>query len=166
MLWSDRRRVLVLLAALALASCGFAPAFAPGAPATGLIGRIATTEPNDRDGFDLVARIEERLGRSDAPGYDLDYDISTRQVDLAITRSNAINRYNIVGSVRFRLSDAKTGTVVSSGNLQSFTSFSASGTTVATDAARVDARRRLMVLLADQIVTRIVADVSARGDGG
>ena len=86
---SDRRSLLFALAALPLAGCGFRPAFAPGGPAADLFDRVAIEPPADKNGFDLVERLEERLGRTHAPAYRLGYRIETRVTPLAITSSNA-----------------------------------------------------------------------------
>ena len=53
------------------------------------------------------------------------------------------------------------GAVVTQGNVGGFTGYSATGSTVATTAARTDAQDRLMVILADQIVTRLIAAAPA-----
>ena len=51
------------------------------------------------------------------------------------------------------------GSGVASGSERSFTSYSATSTTVATSFAQRDARRRLMVILADQMVSQIITTV-------
>ncbi len=62
---SCNRRTLIL-APLALAACGFTPAYAPGGAATRLMGTVRAADPSDKNGFDFVERIEERLGRPEA----------------------------------------------------------------------------------------------------
>ncbi|HCQ58330.1 MAG TPA: hypothetical protein DIU10_10575, partial [Sulfitobacter sp.] len=49
------------------------------------------------------------------------------------------------------------GQIVTSGKVESFTGYSATGTTVATRAAELDAQERLMVILADLVVSRLYA---------
>ena len=70
-------------------------------------------------------------------------------------------RYNLLGRVEYALRDLQTGAVVLTGQADSFTSYSASGTTVATQAAQRDAEARLMVILADQILNRLTAEAGA-----
>lgn len=155
---SDRRTFLIALAGLPLAACGFTPAYAPGGPAAGLMGQVRAEDPPNREAFDLVGRLEERLGTpSGGARYSLGYRIETREMGVAITPDNTITRYNITGSVAFTLKDAATGKVLTSGKVSNFTAYSATGTTVATLSAREDARHRLMVILADDIVTRLIA---------
>ena len=73
-------RRFVLLAPLALAACGFTPAYAPGGGADKLLGTIWVQDPGDKYGFDLVERLEERLGRPEDIRYDLAYTITTEAV--------------------------------------------------------------------------------------
>ena len=154
---SDRRNFLFLMAALPVAACGFAPAYGPGGAASGLQGRIRVDDPADKNGFDLVERLEERLGRPEAPRYALSFAIVTKPIGVGITPENAIRRYNLTGSIDWGLTDIATGTRLSGGRVNSFTSYSATGSTVAGLAAEQDAAMRLMRLLADQIVTRLIA---------
>lgn len=154
---SDRRAILCRLAALPLAACGFTPAYGPGGPAAGLLDRVTVDAPDDKDSFDLVARLEERLGRTRAPDYRLSYRIETTTEAQAIAPDNTINRYQVIGSVAYALHDADTGAALSSGKVSSFTAYSAFGTSVATAVSEADAHARLMRLLADQIVTRLIA---------
>lgn len=154
---SDRRTFLTLLTALAGASCGFVPAYGPGGPARGLMGKVSVDDPNDKNSFDLVGRLEERLGRPEAATYRLSYSVTTQSVALGITPSNAITRYNLTGTVRYSLHPVGDDSVAASGVVRNFTSYSASGTVVSTAASERDAYLRLMRILADQIVTDLIA---------
>lgn len=147
-----------VLAGMGLSGCGFTPAYGPGGGAAALSGRIATAAPTDKRGFDLVARLEDRLGRPQAPLFRLDYTIRTKPLGVGITPEGAITRYTLTGSVDWRLVEAETGVERLSGRAESFTSYSTTGSTVAGLAAEQDAGLRLMRILADQIVTRLVAE--------
>lgn len=159
---SDRRAFLALIAAAPLAACGFAPAYGPSGAATALRGRVALQEPRTRAGFELVRRLQERLGPATAPRWRLAYTITTDDTGVAITPENAVTRYNIRGTVDWTLTDTTTDTRVDGGRATSFTSWSATGPTVAGLAAQEDAEDRLMVILADQIVTRLIAGAGTR----
>ncbi len=155
---SDRRQVLFALAALpVVAACGFTPAFGPGGAAAGLTGRIDFDPPTDRNAYDLVEHLETRLGRGpgDGLGLTLGYRITLEEVGLAITPENATARYNVTGTVAYVLKDREAA--LDAGEVTSFTSYSATSTAVATKAARRDAYLRLMRILGDQIVTRLIA---------
>jgi LPS-assembly lipoprotein len=154
---SDRRQFLLLMAALPIAGCGFAPAYGTGGAASGIQGRIRVDDPSSKNGFDLVQRLEERLSRPKSPIYKLSYMITTNAIGVGVTPENAITRYTLTGAVDWGLADSTTGTRLTGGRVQSFTSYSATGSTVAGLAAEQDAALRLMRLLADQIVTRLIA---------
>lgn len=154
MSWSRRS---ILLGALATGACGFTPAFGPGAPATRLQGTVQVAEPETRDGFLLTRQIEDRLGRATTPRYLLETDLNITQERMAVTRNNITTRFNLIGRLGYRLRDAGTGAVLTDGRLDSFTGYSATGSTVATRTAESDARARLATILADQLVTRLIA---------
>lgn len=154
---SDRRSLLALMAALPLAACGFAPVYAPAGAAGRLRGRIAVQAPTDRNGFDLVRQLETRLGAPEAPLYDLAFSVSASRVAGGVTPDSAITRYQLVGTATWSLTERAGGARVAGGTARNFTAWSATGSTVAGLAAETDAAKRLMVILADQIVTQIIA---------
>jgi len=150
-------RRFLILAPLALAACGFTPAYGPGGSAGKLTETIWVQDPTDKNAFDLVERLEERLGRPENIRYDLAYTITTEAVGVGITTDNKITRYNLKGVVDYTLTERATGARVTGGRVQSFTAYSATGSTVAGLAAEEDAGLRLMRILADQIVARLIA---------
>ncbi len=155
MSWSDRRGVLLL--ALALAGCGFTPVYGPGGAAEGLHGQVAIDPPRDAEGFTFVQALRRRLGEGDAPRYRLSAELTLDERQMGVTRGQVITRYQVIGSARYRLTDSETDARLTSGTVESFASYSATGTTFATRAARRDARERLMTILADQVVDRLLA---------
>lgn len=150
----DRRAFLLLPL---LAACGFTPAYGPGGGAAALSGRVTTAEPSDKDAYDLVARLEERLGRAEAAAWRLDYAIKTDPLGVGITPEGAVTRYHLTGSVEWRLIRLSSGEAELTGREETFTAYSATGSTVAALAAEQDAGTRLMRILADRIVTRLIA---------
>ncbi|MDG4646813.1 LPS assembly lipoprotein LptE [Roseibacterium sp. SDUM158017] len=154
---SDRRSFLALLGALPLAACGFTPVYGPGGTGGAVRGRVDFADPDSALEFSLVARLEDRIGRAAGAQYLLDYTIRTRESALALTGAEDINRININGTATFTVTDTATGAQVQSGEVTTFTAFASSGSPVATTAARRDAEQRLMIALADQIVSRLLA---------
>ena len=155
MSWS--RRSLLLTLPLALAACGFAPAYGTKGTAEGLMGAVRATDPTDKNSFDFVQHLEERLGRPTKPAYALAYTITTTAIGAGITPDGAITRYNVKGGLDWtlmRLSDQKR---MAGGHIDAFTSYSATGSTVAGQTAQSDAYLRLMRLLGDDLVMRLVA---------
>ena len=107
-------------------------------------------------GFLLRERLQDRLGRSAAPEYLLETAVQSRQRAAAITAEGDTSRFNIIGVATWSLTNTDTGQKVDEGQVEAFTSYSATGSTIATQATRDDAEARLSVILADLIVSRIL----------
>ena len=152
---SDRR--LFLTSLLALGACGFTPVYGPGGAAQGLTGAIEVQAPTERDEYELVKRLEERLGRADNARFALDYRIETREEASGITAGAETTRKQVFGTVTFPLTETATGQVVQSGSVTSFVSSSQQGTTVSTASGAREAYARLMVALADLLTTRLIS---------
>jgi LPS-assembly lipoprotein len=142
---------------LALGACGFTPVYAPGGAGAALRGQVLVDPPSDREGFLLVRELENRLGRPTAPTYRLAIELFVEEEALAITAAGDITRYNLVGTATYTLSPLGDDSTVTTGTVNNFTGYSATGSTVETLAAERDARERLMTILADQITTRLYA---------
>ena len=157
-MWSpDRRAVLLgLLAVSGLAACGLSPVYGPGGGGGKLFGKVRPRDPDTPLDFVFNRRLAERLGPEDAAVYDLDYRISAGVVAQAITPDEVTTRYSLNGTADFALTGPD-GAVITRGRVSSFTSYSTTGTTISTLAAEGDARERLALMLADQVVTRLLA---------
>jgi LPS-assembly lipoprotein len=154
---SDRRSLLMGLGAiLALSGCGFAPAYAPGNGGAVLRNAVQADAPSTTTGFDFVAAFEGRLGRPTAARYALGYEISTHEVGAVEVEDLGDTRFQLYGTVVFSVSNLATGAALFAGQLNSFTTYSATSTQLATRAAQQDAERRLMKILADQVATRLI----------
>ncbi|MCT8158478.1 LPS assembly lipoprotein LptE [Pseudoruegeria sp. SHC-113] len=151
----DRRTLLISLAGLA--ACGFEPAYGPSGAAANLRGSILVDEPTDRFSFELLKQLEERLGQPVNPSYGLAITLRLEEDDLAITQDQEILRYNIIGEADFAIRSLATDAELFRGKVSSFTAYAATGTTVSTREAQRDAYDRLMVILADQITSRLIA---------
>ncbi|MGA9250835.1 MAG: LPS assembly lipoprotein LptE [Roseobacter sp.] len=154
---SSFKRRTILLMPLALAACGFTPVYGTGTNGGALQNSVEVVEPNDDNSYLLTRRLEERLGRATVPTYRLNITVRSEREALAVNTESNINRFNLVGIADYALIDQSTGRVVTSGRVNNFTGSSATGTTVATLAAERDAQRRLMTLLADQVVVRLLS---------
>ncbi|MEL7254889.1 MAG: hypothetical protein AAGL23_11990 [Pseudomonadota bacterium] len=159
MLSFDRR--LFLLSGLALtAGCGFSPAFAPGGAATRLQNSVTLDDPDDRADYLLVRRFEERMGPANPARYGLSYSVSLVESGIAVSSTSITTRQNILGSITYALRDLQTDKVVSSGTVDQFTSYSAEDTTISAQTSKQDAEERLMVIMTDQMITRLTAETS------
>jgi LPS-assembly lipoprotein len=156
MSWYNRRFFLISGLSL-LAGCGFAPAYGPGGAGSALMGQVVVEAPDTRATYLLTQEIETRLGRPANPRFALIPVVTLNTQAMAINRNNVASRFNLLGSVAYTLRDLETEAVVSAGEVTSFTGYSATGTTVAVQAAERDAEARLMAILADQVLTRLLA---------
>ena len=150
---SDRR--LFLLSALALGACGFTPAYGPGGGAAALQGQVRLDAPADRKSYLLNQRMEERLGHAPAGRFRLSYALKTGTSGLGTASDGQTTRYHLSGSATWTLKDAD-DQVAASGKVSSFTAYSATGSTAATQASERDALERLMTILADQLVDQLL----------
>ncbi|AZY92405.1 MULTISPECIES: LPS assembly lipoprotein LptE [Paracoccus] len=164
-MWSpDRRAVLLgLLAVSGLAACGLSPVYGPGGGGGKLFGKVRPRDPDTPLDFVFNRRLAERLGPEDAAIYDLHYRISAGVVAQAITPDEVTTRYSLNGTADFALTGPG-GAVITQGRVSSFTSYSTTGTTISTLAAEGDARERLALMLADQVVIRLLAAASGLPD--
>lgn len=149
-------RRFALLGLLALGGCGYTPIYGTGGTGNALRGAVAYTVPETVDGYNLGKRLQDRLGRTEDATYVLAVSLTVTDAAGAIDRDNASTRISLPGTAVWTLTDMN-GTVTASGEASAFSGYSNTGSTVATRTAREDARARLMVALADQIVTRLYA---------
>ena len=154
MSWSRRG---LLLGALALAACGFSPVYGPGGAGGKLFGQIRAADPSTPDEFTFAGRIAERLGPDQAARFALAYNLRIAVVSQAITSEEVTTRYSLNGTADFVLTETASGAEVTRGQVSTFTSYSTTGTTIATMSAEQDAHDRLARMLADQVVTRLLA---------
>lgn len=149
-------RRAALIGCLALAGCGFTPAYGPGGVAKQWQNAVAIDAPDTVFGFRMAQRLAQAFGPATVPRYTLTIAPKTAPVAATITEAGDITRINLTGNARWVLTDAQTGAEAQRGLVQTFTSYSATGSTVATQAAEGDARDRLAAALADLIVQQMV----------
>lgn len=149
-------RRAALFGLLAVSACGLSPVYGPGGAGTRLWGKVRPRDPETYQEFIFNDRLAERLGPETADALDLDYQINIGVVPQAITPDEVTTRYSLNGTADFALKNAA-GQVLASGRVSSFTSYSTTDTTIATLTAEGDARTRLGRMLADQVVTRLLA---------
>ena len=100
--------------------------------------------------FELVRNLEVQLGQAVSKLYDLQYKLSVDEDIVVVSAAQEIDRYSLVGLLEYSLID-NGGVVLLTEITQSFTGYSATGTTVATQRSKRDAYDRLMVILAKQV---------------
>lgn len=156
-LYNRRTALLGLLSAASLAGCGLTPVYGPNGGAGVLRGRVALKSPTNENAFDLYGALERNLGVAEDPAYDLTTSLKLSNANVAISATNTVTRRDIIGQASYVLRDRATGQVAARGSVRSFTGYSNTGSTQATQTARDDANRRLMQILADQITAELIA---------
>ncbi len=152
---SDRRSFL--LGALALGGCGFVPAYGPEGPARVLLNSVRIDDPDTQDKYQVTRRFEERMGvASPSAPYALALDIDVDEESLGESSTGSLTRFQLLGSLTYKLRRSGEKAVLQTGTVRNFTGYSATGSTAATLSAKRDARERLMTILADQLIERLV----------
>ncbi len=140
---------------LGLGACGFAPVYGPGGAASELSGALSFKTPETELGFRVSSALQDRLGSAETAKYEVTITLSETQSEAAVTADGDTNRFDLTGIGNWQATPSSGGTPVT-GRVQSFTSYAATGTTVATQAAERNARARLAQILADQIATDLI----------
>lgn len=154
LLYSRRNLILAAVSGLALSACGFEPVYKEGSATASLKGQIEIVAGKSREEFDFRERLLERFGFSETAKYRLTYTYDVESSGLAVSNTAEITRYNLSGVSKFKIYDVN-GTVVYQSAVTASTAYSATSKTYPTRVAEQDARSRLALALADQIVSRI-----------
>lgn len=160
-MWSSeptRRTVLAGLGLGLLSACQFRPVYGPGGTGALVSGRVVVDPPEGSEAFTLAQELERRLGPPTDPRYTLGFGLALNTERIVITSSQDTNRYNLVGRANWHLTDRASGERVASGQVDGFTAYSATGTTVATQAAELNAADRLMLILSDKIMADLLTN--------
>ena len=148
-------RRFALLGLLGLAGCGFAPVYGTGGQARALQGAMIVTAPDTIAGFRMRQYLVDQLGQPNAARYALTIGMSQTATPATITSDGDTTRFNLIGTSDWTLSDLN-GQRIAGGDVETFTSYSSTGSTVATQAAADDARDRLARALGDLVLARII----------
>ena len=148
-MWLSSRRGF-FLAALALAGCGFEPVNGVSSKSQMLRNTVLVQAPTNRVEFELVRNLEVQLGQATSKLYDLRYKLNIDEDIIIVSAAQEINRFSLVGVLEYSLVDSG-GVVLLSNTAKSFTGYSATGSTVATQRSKRDAYDRLMMILAKQV---------------
>lgn len=158
MLLFNRRSFLI--STVALAGCGFQPSYGPAGSATALRGMVRVAVPDDRESYTLAHKLEDIFAQPLDEKYLLTYEIKTDEDAIGITPDQEITRYHVNGTVTYALTTTADGQTIASGNVTSFTAYSATGSTVSSVTATRDAYERLMSILADKTAAQIQAKIA------
>jgi LPS-assembly lipoprotein len=151
-MWLSSRRGF-LSAALVLAGCGLTPVMDPSSQR--LYNQILIQAPVNRAEYELVRNLEAQLGAAKSARFALHYELKVTEDNIVVSAAQEISRSSLVGELEYSLLDA-VGAFLTRQTAKSFTGYSATGTTVATQRAQRDAYDRLMAILARQVASELL----------
>ena len=152
-MWLSSRRGF-LSAALVLVGCGLTPVMEPSSQQ--LYKQVLVQAPVNRAEYELVRNLEAKLGTAESARFSLRYELKVTENNIVVSTAQEISRYSLIGELEYSLLDSN-GDTLSHQTAKSFTGYSATGTTVATQRAQRDAYDRLMVILAEQVSSALLA---------
>lgn len=152
-----RRSVLLLLFMLGAASCGFTPVYAPDSEVPTKLSEISVAPPkNNRQNFFLVAELENRIGRNLNSNKVLEHNLSLSSE--GVSEFGTTNRARLIGKVTYSVVSNKDGRSLYRGSVENFVTFVTDGRVTASPYD--NAVERLVSILADQIITDLMAQTS------
>lgn len=167
----SRRAVLGGLAGLAgagLAGCGFRPLYGrhgTGGPAVHeALSQISVGIIPDREGQILRNELLARLnpgGRPQDPRFRLDVGLNEERQNIGLTAIDTITRVNLILRARFVLTGVEDERPLLRDQVTAIAGFEVLDDEVATLAAEIDARRRALVQLAEQIRRQLAMSLAA-----
>ena len=140
-----------------LSGCGFTPVYGPDGAGRTLTGSIRADDPVTRRDFNFVSALEDRLGPPGDGVFHLAYTIDITETERGAVRTVGATRNLMRGQLRYVLTRAD-GTAVTDGQVGANTAYSLTSTQLATLAAREDAELRLVRMLVDAMVSRLMID--------
>lgn len=173
MWWSESgaaRRLGILLAALALAACGFQPLYGPRDASTtsDQLAAVKVELIADRLGQQVRNYLLDRMsprGEPKAPRYRLAVELSESLQELGFRKDETATRANLVVTADYALIKVGEKKPLLKGISQSANSFNIVNSDYATLVAENDARKRAARRLSDEITTRLAIYFNGRGDG-
>jgi len=163
------RGAALLAALIALAGCTLRPLYGGGSagPVAQALRGVAVAPIQGRAGWLVRTALEDRLGNGHGePAYRLEVELDDDITGFGIRSDNAVTRERRTLRARYRLVEARAGTVLLDATAGSDAGIDVVSSEYATLAAEQTALERLSVEIADQIVSRIALYALRRGGGG
>ena len=154
----------ILIAALALASCGLHPLYKGGSRSPAALGfkSIEVGPIPQRAGWLTRNALIDRLGGEHPAGqYRLEVELDDNVTGFGIRGDSATTRERRTLRARYRLVERSSGAVVLDATAGSDAGIDVVSSEYATVAAERTASERLAQLVADQIVTRLARYMTA-----
>ena len=152
-------RLLVLIAAVALAGCGLHPLYGggSGSPVAATLRSVEVAPIEGQVGWLMHNKLTERLGATgeSTPAYRLEVELDDNITGFGIRGDRAVTRERRTLRARYRLVDLNGGGVVLDATAGSDAGIDVVSSEYATIAAEQTALERLSEVVADQIVARL-----------
>lgn len=158
---------LLACAAALLTGCTLRPLYAGGArgEVASALRSVTVAPIPGRAGYLVRGALVDQLGGGEAdPRYRLEVELDDRITGFGIRLDDAVTRERRTLRARYRLVDARVGTVLLDATAGSDAGVDVVGSEYATVAAEQTALERLSKLVADQIVSRIALFVTRARD--
>ena len=154
-----RRNLLLSLAALPLAGCGFQPIYGENAAASGLRGRLGFNLIESPEGFLLRDVLERRYGDAGAAAeFLVEVELDITESDLVLVATTGLTRVTVNGEARVTVKRRGGEDTLFTERLRETVGYSSGPETLVTKAARRDARERLARRLAERIALSLAAN--------
>ncbi|WP_171054604.1 hypothetical protein [Roseovarius arcticus] len=143
---------------LGLPSCGFTPVYGENSASSEVLRNVVLEDPDNQIEYDYLKAVEQRIPPSQNTQYKVRYNVALSYQGLDVV---GVSRVQVVGTVTSEFVDQTTQKVELVSSVEGFTSYTADGGF--RDVQRRDAERRLMQILADKFITRLIAQSSELG---
>lgn len=159
-------RLSILLLVLLLPACGLRPLYSGGG--SGAVAQslqsVQVAPIEGRAGWLVRTALEDRLGSAQGTArYRLEIELDDDITGFGIRRDDSVTRERRTLRARYRLVDARLGTVLLDATAGSDAGIDVVSSEYATVAAEQTALERLSKELADQIVSRLALYASRTG---
>jgi LPS-assembly lipoprotein len=157
------RTLLLMMAAVLLAACGFHPVYQKAAPAgvkTTMLSSIAIEPMDGLAGQQLHSALEDLFNPtalSVPPSYRLSIGLTENEFPVAIAKNGQITRYNMVFIASFTLKDSHSSAVIDKGVIKTIGSYDAVDSRYSTFIARDYTRNSTIKVLSEDVKMRIIA---------
>lgn len=141
-----------------VSSCGFTPVYGEGSSTREVLVSVILDDPRDRREQVFLKAVEQRLPPPVIPKYQVKYHINLHYEGLDVIGAA---RIQVVGQVTATLVDLNTSAVQSTFAVDGFVGYTE--TSVLQGTQRRDAESRLLQILADKFITRLMVETSKLG---
>jgi LPS-assembly lipoprotein len=159
----------VLLAALTLGACSVQTLYGPtnfveGSAVQSTLTRISVAEVQDRVGQQVRNRVIFQMAGGKVisdPLYHMTLTVTSRQIGLGITVTEASPIYSVIVQATFTVKKAGTEEVLITGTASANASWNYVNQIYANTRAKLDAENRAAEQVGNQIATRVAAAIAA-----